>query len=591
MQQLQRELKTANELNTKLLQEQEECEQEIESVVRTNTSLKAQLATQDVEFEDMQGQRDELQAIVDRFKQCQEIHEQALQRIQDLEQQLEESEAKMTCKYCSGQARPTDNNLSIFAELNSFELDFVHNETVCSPIVESLTSPVKCPANEVNKISMKGSNKIKKYLKLSRFIRKSKLLLKRHNLVFKKFHSKLSNLALSDELLICQHQLDQTVEELNHRSNEIRKLELKLKDLNNKEELSSKALQEYIAFMNDVLVPGSGYPLRMESPRPTTRPVEPESPALRAALAAPGTPSLRALFAKRLSLASEPRRDREPAVRTAASPPSRSRLAEPAPPPPPRAVESAPSPPSLAKLALALLTYVEPSPSPPATAPPPPPGAAPCRAPATAPAPPPRPRPRAARTVLYSDEAGVGLGALLAERLHHRVINDCHPGATVDRLIECISAGEFDCDSTLVVFIGNSVDCTKRDILKLSATLSKVDREEVAKIIICALPYRMSSKVNKRVFHYNSLLYNLALYSSTISYFDTNKFIDEFVMPYKKTYLPRRCLVECADLLAYNIKGSDVASTAFNNNMKRFNFSCPGSEGFEMKPSGDLNLN
>ncbi|XP_047999787.1 protein enabled homolog [Leguminivora glycinivorella] len=357
MQQLQRELKTANELNTKLLQEQEECEQEIESVVRTNTSLKAQLATQDVEFEDMQGQRDELQAIVDRFKQCQEIHEQALQRIQDLEQQLEESEAKMTCKYCSG-----------------------------------------------------------------------------------------------------QHQLDQTVEELNHRSNEIRKLELKLKDLNNKEELSSKALQEYIAFMNDVLVPGSGYPLRMESPRPTTRPVEPESPALRAALAAPGTPSLRALFAKRLSLASEPRRDREPAVRTAASPPSRSRLAEPA-PPPPRAVESAPSPPSLAKLALALLTYVEPSPSPPATAPPPPPpGAAPCRAPATAPAPPPRPRPRAARTVLYSDEAGVGLGALLAERLHHRVINDCHPGATVDRLIECISAGEFDCDSTLVVFIGNSVD-------------------------------------------------------------------------------------------------------------------------------------
>ncbi|XP_047992442.1 protein enabled homolog [Leguminivora glycinivorella] len=449
MQQLQRELKTANELNTKLLQEQEECEQEIESVVRTNTSLKAQLATQDVEFEDMQGQRDELQAIVDRFKQCQEIHEQALQRIQDLEQQLEESEAKMTCKYCSGQARPTDNNL----------------------------------------------------------------------------------------------------------------------------------------------MPGSGYPLRMESPRPTTRPVEPESPALRAALAAPGTPSLRALFAKRLSLASEPRRDPEPAVRTAASPPSRSRLAEPAPPPPPRAVESAPSPPSLAKLALALLTYVEPSPSPPATAPPPPPGAAPCRAPATAPAPPPRPRPRAARTVLYSDEAGVGLGALLAERLHHRVINDCHPGATVDRLIECISAGEFDCDSTLVVFIGNSVDCTKRDILKLSATLSKVDREEVAKIIICALPYRMSSKVNKRVFHYNSLLYNLALYSSTISYFDTNKFIDEFVMPYKKTYLPRRCLVECADLLAYNIKGPDVASTAFNNNMKRFNFSCPGSEGFEMKPSGDLNLN
>ncbi|XP_047989286.1 uncharacterized protein LOC125228676 [Leguminivora glycinivorella] len=432
MQQLQRELKTANELNTKLLQEQEECEQEIESVVRTNTSLKAQLATQDVEFEDMQGQRDELQAIVDRFKQCQEIHEQALQRIQDLEQQLEESEAKMTCN--AGQRVPAAHGVTA-------AYDAHRRAGVARAACRVGRAGDTLPARPVRQAPL---------------------------------------------------------------------------------------------------------PRVRAAPRPRAR--RPHR-GLAAVTVAP--------------------RGAGPAAAAA-----RRRVG------------------SLAKLALALLTYVEPSPSPPATAPPPPPpGAAPCRAPATAPAPPPRPRPRAARTVLYSDEAGVGLGALLAERLHHRVINDCHPGATVDRLIECISAGEFDCDSTLVVFIGNSVDCTKRDILKLSATLSKVDREEVAKIIICALPYRMSSKVNKRVFHYNSLLYNLALYSSTISYFDTNKFIDEFVMPYKKTYLPRRCLVECADLLAYNIKGPDVASTAFNNNMKRFNFSCPGSEGFEMKPSGDLNLN
>ncbi|XP_048001304.1 formin-like protein 1 [Leguminivora glycinivorella] len=273
MQQLQRELKTANELNTKLLQEQEECEQEIESVVRTNTSLKAQLATQDVEFEDMQGQRDELQAIVDRFKQCQEIHEQALQRIQDLEQQLEESEAKMTCN--AGQRVPAAHGVTA-------AYDAPRRAGVARAACRVGRAGDTLPARPVRQAPL---------------------------------------------------------------------------------------------------------PRVRAAPRP------------------------------------------EPAVRTAASPPSRSRLAEPAPPPPPRAVESAPSPPSLAKLALALLTYVEPSPSPPATAPPPPPpGAAPCRAPATAPAPPPRPRPRAARTVLYSDEAGVGLGALLAERLHHRVINDCHPG-------------------------------------------------------------------------------------------------------------------------------------------------------------------
>ncbi|XP_047994919.1 eukaryotic translation initiation factor 3 subunit A-like [Leguminivora glycinivorella] len=112
MKQLQEELKLANEFNKKLLQEQEESEQEIERVVRTNTSLKNQLANQDVEYEDLQGQRDELQAVVERFQHCQEIHEQALQRIRDLEQQLQESDSKRYCKYCSGNSAPAENNLN-----------------------------------------------------------------------------------------------------------------------------------------------------------------------------------------------------------------------------------------------------------------------------------------------------------------------------------------------------------------------------------------------------------------------------------------------------------------------------------------------
>ncbi|XP_047990766.1 protein enabled homolog [Leguminivora glycinivorella] len=122
MQQLQKELKTANELNKKLLQEQEESEQEIERVVRTNTTLKNQLANQDVEYEDLQGQRDELQAIVNRFQQCQDIHELALQRVRDLQQQLEESESKHVCKYCSGNPVPADNNMKPGSGYNlSFE--------------------------------------------------------------------------------------------------------------------------------------------------------------------------------------------------------------------------------------------------------------------------------------------------------------------------------------------------------------------------------------------------------------------------------------------------------------------------------------
>ncbi|XP_063379465.1 formin-A-like [Cydia fagiglandana] len=486
MQQLQKELKTAEELNKRLLQEQEESAEQFEQVVRINTTLKSQLANQDVEFEDMQGQRDELQAAVDQFKNCQEIHEQALQRIQDLEQQLEESETKHSCKYCSGHSGLRDNNLSIFAEINSFDVDSVDDSIGFSPMVETvdLKSSVHIEGSSDIRVALKGSKKIKKYLKLSRFIKKSKLLLKRHNSIFKMIQSKCNSVALSDELLNCQYQLDRTVEELSHRSDELEKLELKLKNLNNRDELSSKALQEYIAFMNNVLEPGSGYTLRMDSPRPPPRPAAPDSPALRAALAAPGSPALRAalaapgspalraLFASRAARAPELRGDSEPAPRVAdpappppSSPPSRAEQvpsgpgrAEPT-PSLPCLVEPAPSPPSLVKLALSLLTYVESAPSPPSpVSPAPSPLGLPSPAPApprlgsgAAPPPPPR-RPRAAgrRTLLYSDEVGAGLGVLLAQRLSQGVVNHCHPGASVDRLIESISAGEFDRDSTLM---------------------------------------------------------------------------------------------------------------------------------------------
>ncbi|XP_047987079.1 protein diaphanous homolog 1-like [Leguminivora glycinivorella] len=500
MQQLQKELKTANELNKKLLQEQEESEQEIERVVRTNTTLKNQLANQDIEYEDLQGQRDELQAIVNRFQQCQDIHELALQRVRDLQQQLEESESKHICKYCSGNPVPADNNMSIFAELNSFDVDLVLDSTVSSPIIETLDikNSVQFEDHSDVRVTLKGNNKIKKYLKLNRFIKKSKLLLKRHTSLFKTVQSKCKSVSLSEELLNCQYQLDRTTEELNLRSDELKKLELKLIDLTNRDELSSKALQEYIAFMNNVLEPGSGYNLSFESPRPPTRPAAPSSPALRAVLAAPGSPALRALFASRPSPALEPSRDLHPVssfgdpapvpAQPPSSPPgvvervpSRPSIAGPA-PSPPALVSPASSPPSLATLALALLTYVSPAPAPPPLVSPPSPRLAPPSSPpppaAAAACSPPPPRAARARAVLYSDEAGAGLGALLAERLHRRVINHCHPGATVARLVECISAGEFDRDSTLIVFVGNSLDCTKRDILNLSATLSALDRGE-----------------------------------------------------------------------------------------------------------------
>ncbi|XP_047995491.1 arp2/3 complex-activating protein rickA-like [Leguminivora glycinivorella] len=453
MKQLQEELKLANEFNKKLLQEQEESEQEIERVVRTNTSLKNQLANQDVEYEDLQGQRDELQAVVERFQHCQEIHEQALQRIRDLEQQLQESDSKRYCKYCSGNSAPAENNLSIFAEFNSFDLDVVHDSAPCSPMKDhvDLKESVHLEGGSDPRVTLKGSNKIKKYLKLSKFIKKSKLLVKRQNSMFKTIQSRCNSVALSDELLNCQHRLDLTAQELNSRSDELYKLESKLKDLNNRYELTSNALHEYISFMNNVLDPSSGYPVCMDSPAPARRrPAAPHSPALRAALAAPGSPALRALFAPRPSPAPAP----APAVAAPApSPPSLLRLAlerltvEPEPRSP------APTPSSLLRLALERLT-VEPEPRPPAPSP--------ARASSAAPAPAPgAPRARSRdpprSTVIYSDAIGAGLGVLLGECLRQSVTNVCLRGASVESVVRRLARDKFDSGTTLIIHLGDSV--------------------------------------------------------------------------------------------------------------------------------------
>ncbi|XP_048005879.1 cyclin-dependent kinase inhibitor 1C-like [Leguminivora glycinivorella] len=290
MQQLEKELKTANELNKKLLQEQEESEQEIERVVRTNTTLKNQLANQDVEYEDLQGQRDELQAIVNQFQQCQDIHELALQRVRDLQQQLEESESKHICK--TGQRLQPELRVTTATDAPR-RAEFAR--AACRPSRAGIARAA-------------------------------------------------SAVRVAPE--------------------------------------PSRDLHPVSSFGDPAPVPAQ----------------PPSSP--------PGV-------VERV--------------------PSRPSIAGPA-PSPPALVSPASSPPSLATLALALLTYVSPAPAPPPLVSPPSPRLAP-------PSSPPPPRAARARAVLYSDEAGAGLGALLAERLHRRVINHCHPGATVASLVECISAG------------------------------------------------------------------------------------------------------------------------------------------------------
>lgn len=87
------ELKSTKVLCDKLLQEREDNEVEFQQIISKNSELKNELSELDIKYMDILDQRDQLQREVFMFNHCNEIHEQALDRIKELEWKLSTAQA------------------------------------------------------------------------------------------------------------------------------------------------------------------------------------------------------------------------------------------------------------------------------------------------------------------------------------------------------------------------------------------------------------------------------------------------------------------------------------------------------------------
>jgi hypothetical protein len=210
------DLAASRDLCDRLTQEREESEQEIVKILDTNKGLKHELAELHVKYIDLQEQCNVLQETVNTLDACSSTHEQALSRINFLEISLSEAHSNMK----QLQSQLNDGNMdshsqSLFSELTECNSDF---------IIESLIKNVKS-GHSTNQMNVCSIKKLKKYIRISRFINKSRKLLKQQNHIVKHMQLRKERRQLVDKLRHLKSCADSNIKNYNSFSTD---LELKI---------------------------------------------------------------------------------------------------------------------------------------------------------------------------------------------------------------------------------------------------------------------------------------------------------------------------------------------------------------------------
>ncbi|CAH2239668.1 jg12444 [Pararge aegeria aegeria] len=145
--------------------ESRENERELLEVIRNNNRLKSELSALHLNYVDMVEERDRLQLLVDRFDEC---HVRGGQ-ITNLQRELSDAHNHKT--ELEGAAHNTTalRNQSLYEELVATDMGTVITGLSKLLKFNSDTNVVPC-----------SSNKLKKYIKVNRYIRKTQKLLKIH---------------------------------------------------------------------------------------------------------------------------------------------------------------------------------------------------------------------------------------------------------------------------------------------------------------------------------------------------------------------------------------------------------------------------
>lgn len=256
------ELKVSKELINQMNREREENEQELLDVLNRNSALKKDMAELHTQTVELARERDRLQLLIDGFDQCQNEYEQALRLISRLEQELCEANNCIFELESSKAHISAVQNQSLFDELvgsapDMVSASFSNNQTVID-LTNDESIGCKCP-----KTNLKLSNKkLKKYIKINRYICKTKKLINKNKTSFKYAKNAKDRLQLIEQLDVCSSIIEENrivyENNLKTMTNKIKNLHDSLNKMTQNYESSKNEIGEYILALKHLSCTSSG---------------------------------------------------------------------------------------------------------------------------------------------------------------------------------------------------------------------------------------------------------------------------------------------------------------------------------------------
>ncbi|XP_047028472.1 uncharacterized protein MG397 homolog [Helicoverpa zea] len=195
-----KELETSKNLCKQLLQERDDSEVEVKVIVDKNTELKNQLAELHIEHMDLLDQNQHLNQLVSNMQECSDTHELALRRISELEHELSRAHNTITQLESAKSSERSANTCSLYDELVGSASGSCNQPMITIDLTnETLVQ---------NKITSNTHNKIKKYLKINKVVKRLKKTLRKYTVFKSNNILRRKNINLIKDLNNCEHQLD-----------------------------------------------------------------------------------------------------------------------------------------------------------------------------------------------------------------------------------------------------------------------------------------------------------------------------------------------------------------------------------------------
>lgn len=482
------ELKYTKAECQQLLQEREESEEELSKINEKNTSLKRELVALHNQLQEVVEERDKLQLVTDGFNHCSDLYEEALCKVRDLEDELNHANLKI-CNY---------QKQEIHAQ--AVATDHLYNQLINSSSNQNdLGNLINIDLTDQNSLANQSStfkpshNKVKKYIKLNKIMRKCNRLKKQQKHFSNTNQLRKERIALLDKLKNYQIKLEdcKNIYEVDTQQlqSEISSLEKSLQSLYSKYVISQKQIDEHILAANNLVDICNYNADRADSltnynsnctcqSKTTNIPLSEvaESPAVAEILDCSVDVTLRSCTSSQvieMQICSDSNKST-----------SNTNF----------------------------------------------------------------------HSLMFSDSIGKGFGVLLGNSLEHSVQNYCLPGVHYNQIVESIMKDTYNSKTDITVFVGNCLNIRKKDITDSFTSMLKL---KCHKIRLCAFPYldNLSSRQNNYIYMLNKhMQFLISHHSDKFTFFDTNTFVGPIKMTRDTVYLPNKFKVNIATLLAYNIK-------------------------------------